>query len=87
MTADRRLITVIVAVVVGLMIFGQLHAFGVSAPRIVGIEVLLAVVALWPVILLVGAFWFGREVLASLRRIEAATAGAADIEPEFVHGS
>lgn len=87
MTANRRLTTAIIASVGGLLILGQIGVFGRYSLRAFGVELYIAIAALLPVVLLVGIVWYGIEVLATLRRIEAATVHEADVEPEFTHGA
>ena len=87
MTATRRQVTAAIAVFVGLLIVGMVRSFGTFSPTSFGPELIIGVLALWPVIMVVGLVWFGRAVLASLRRIERAVADNALGIPEFTHGS
>ena len=87
MTATRGQVTAAVVVFIGLLIVGMVRSFGTFSPTSFGPELIIGVLTLWPVIIVVGLVWFGRAVLASLRRIELAVADDALGIPEFTHGS
>jgi hypothetical protein len=85
MTADRKLMQSFIAAALVMFTLAALSAAG--AFRGLAPEGLVALLALWPVVLLGSAIWFGMEVLSSLRRIEATIAAAPSREPGFTHGS
>ena len=87
MTANRRQVQTVIAVVLGLFIVGVLSSFGTFGSGLFGAQGLVGLIALLPVFLVTGLVWFGREVFMSLHRIEAAVDSNSGIEREFSHGS
>lgn len=87
MTATRRQVLTVIAVAFGLFIIGALSPFGAFGFGIVGIEGLVGLGALLPVVMVVGFLWLGREVFSSLSKIEATVGHGSRLERELRHVS